>query len=192
MNRRNIRWSAGLRTVLTTLSLAALAAPCALAQIVIYHDRATFTAALSGPVLTDTFETYPLGSIPQGDRRGDFLYSFDPNITQPAVAPGGNGGQVLGGFPFDVFGGGDSVTLTFSPLSPLQGPRLRALGADFLYAPSFDTIPADTYRLGIADGAAAGQFAGNLNTLDTAGGTFFLGLISGPATEFHGINLFSV
>jgi hypothetical protein len=101
--------------------------------------------------------------------------------------PDGSGGQALGGSPFDVFVGGDSVTLTEA-----GGYRLRAFGADFVYAPSFDVIPTDTYRLGIGDGAAAGLFAGSLDSVDPNGGSFFLGLIAAPGFEFTQVNLFSV
>jgi hypothetical protein len=62
----------------------------------------------------------------------------------------GFGGQALGGSPFEVFVGGDAVALSAAP-----GVKLAAFGADFLYAPSFDTIPADTYRIAVVDGAAA-------------------------------------
>jgi hypothetical protein len=174
---------------LLALLLCSLSAVRSAAQVTVYHDRATFLAALAGfpQVANDDYESYPLGDIPLGDVRGDFRYTFDDTVVQPAVVPGGNGGQALGGSPFDVFVGGDSVTLTAG-----AGSELRAFGADFLYAPSFDTIIADTYRLGIANGTAAGQFAGNLDTLDTGGGTFFLGLISDPGAEFTGVNLFSL
>src|SRR5262249_26235713 len=128
-----------------------------------------------------------LGDINTGDRRGRFLYSSDQNITKPAIVPGDNGGQALGGSPFDVFVGGDTVTLTVT-----GGSTLRAFGADFLYAPSFDTIPENTYRLGIADGPVSGHFAGNLDTIDPNGGTFFLGIIVDPGFEFTRISLFSV
>lgn len=163
------------------------------AQLQLFHDRATFEAALAGlpPPLVDDYESYALGDIPFGDRRGDFLYSFDPALTQPAVVPGGDGGQALGGSPFDVFVGGDSVTLAYRPLPAGRPPLLRAFGADFLYAPSFDTIPADTYRLSVGDGNAAGQFAGNLDGLDGAGGGFFLGIIATPSAAFTQVSLSS-
>src|SRR5437879_5547219 len=111
------------------------------AQVTAYHDRATFTAALTSPSFTDDFESYPLGDIALGDRRGDFLYYFDPNITQPAIVLGGNGGQALGGSPFDVFVGGDSVTLSYAPIDLSRGLLLRAVGVDILYAPSGLDIP---------------------------------------------------
>jgi hypothetical protein len=160
------------------------------AQVTVYQDRTLFTAALTAQGLSptsDDFESYALGPIALGDVRGDFRYTFDPALTQPAVVPGGNGGQALGGSPFDVFAGGDSVMLTAG-----AGSVVRAFGADFLYAPSFDTIPADTYRLGIADGTAAGQFAGNADSIDPNGGAFFLGVIADPGAEFTGVRLFSV
>lgn len=164
------------------------------AQLLIFHDRATFTAALAGLPLptSEDYESYALGDITPADRRGDFLYSSDPSLTQPAIVPGGNGGQALGGSPFDVFVGGDSVRLSFQPLPVGSPPFLRALGADFLYAPSFEDIPADTYRLGVADGAASGQLAGNLDGLDAEGGTFFLGIIADPSAVFTTVDLFSV
>jgi len=164
------------------------------AQLQIFHDRATFTAALAGlpPPTSDDFESYAQGDIAPADRRGDFLYASDPLLTQPAIVPGGNGGQALGGSPFDVFVGGDFVRLTFQPLPGGPPPVLRAMGADFLYAPSFENIPADTYRLGVGDGTASGQFAGNLDGLDAAGGTFFLGIIADPSVVFTKVDLFSV
>lgn len=180
------------RAVLFYMSLSMFCASRAPAQITLYYDRGSFLAALgSVPSRTDDYESYAAGDIALGDRRGSFVYVFDQGVTQPAVVPGGNGGQALGGAPFDVFVGGDLVTLVFSPPSAPSGSALRAFGADFLYAPAFDTVPADTYRLGIADGPAAGAFAGNLDNLDTGGGTFFLGVIADPGAEFAGVNLFS-
>ena len=176
------------------VAAVALMPTLAAAQITVYHDRAAFTTAVNAldVVLTDDFESYALGPIPLGGRRGDFLYSFDPNITQPAIVPGGNDGQALGGSPFDVFVGGDSVSLGYSPLVTGRPLVLRAFGADFLYAPSFEDIPADIYRLCLLDGAAAGQCAGNLDGLDGVGGTFFLGIITGQAQAFNNVSLLSV
>lgn len=191
-----MNWYARLR-LLCALAVCALALPVppADAGVSIYHDRATFNAALAATqavVRTDDFESYALGPIALGSSRGDFRYDFDPLVLQPAIVPGGFGGQALGGDPFDVFVGDDSVSLTFQPPSPPGGPFLYAFGADFLYAPSFDTIPADTYRIAIADGTAAGQFAGNLDSIDPAGGAFFLGLIADPGSAFKSVNLLSV
>lgn len=183
------QWLACCRLVVCGLLFLTAAAN---AGVTAYHDRAAFTAALDrASVFTDDYESYPLGEIPLDGRRGDFLYSFDPTVLQPAVVPGGFGGQALGGSPFDVFVGGDAVTLAFAPADPAQATVLRAFGADFLYAPGFDAIPADTYRLGIVDGGAAGAFVGN-EDLDPAGGSFFLGLIADPGTEFTRLSLFSV
>src|SRR5262245_9975920 len=70
--------------------------PPAPAGVTVYHDRVAFTAALGGAsVFTDAYESYPLGEIPLDGRRGDFLYSFDPTLVQPAVVPDGLGGQLL-------------------------------------------------------------------------------------------------
>jgi hypothetical protein len=172
-----------------TLVCVAFPRSGAVAQVTVYHDRGVFTAALAGlpPFTTDTYETYAPGPISSGDARGDFRYTFDLSTTQPAVVSDGAGGQALGGSPFDVFVGGDSVTLTL-----VSGHVLRAFGADFYYAPSFDAIPADTYRLGIADGPAAGAFAGNPDSIDPNGGSFFLGLIAAQGYEFAGAALLSV
>jgi hypothetical protein len=183
------RLTCGGLTVCGLLSLASLAN----AQIMLFYDRIAFTAALGGlAARTDDYEAYPPGPLALGDRRGDFLYSFDPAISQPAVVPGGFGGQALGGTPFDVFVGGDTVTLAFAPIAPSKNTRLRAFGADFLYAPSFDTIPADTYRISIGDGKAAGQFIGNLDSIDPGGGSFFLGILANQRSAFTQVNLFSV
>ncbi len=159
-------------------------------QVTIYHDRTSFEAAL-GHVVVDDFEAYPLGDIPLGDRRGEFLYTSDPAVTQPAIAPDGAGGQALGGSPFDVFVGEDSATLTFASLSGAN-KKLRAVGLDVAYGPSFEDLPGNLYRLGIEDGAAAGQFAGNLPGLDGNGGTFFLGIVGGPGDLFTSLRLYSV
>ena len=74
---------------------------------------------------------------------------------------------------------------------------MRAFRADFAFAPSGVDIPADTYRIGIADGSKAGTFAGNLvipfdPTTGPAGGNFFLGLIATNASAFTQVDLFSV
>lgn len=178
------------RWLLTLIGLLALGTP-APAGFTAYRHRAAFEAALGGTTTIDDFETYPLGDIPLGGRRGDFLYDFDPALLQPAVVPGGFGGQALGASPFEVFVGGDSVTLTYASLDSAQPPRLLAFGADFLYAPAFDTILADTYRLGIEDGEPAGAFVGN-EALDPAGGSFFLGLIADLGSSFTMVRLHSV
>ena len=164
-------------------------------QVTVYHDRITYLTVLHeqvNAIYDDDLESHPLGDIDTGARRGDFLYSSDTAITQPAIVEGGDGGAALGGSPFDVFVGGDCVLLTYKPLALGQPPRLVAFGADFLYAPSFDDIIADTYRIGVADGTAAGQYAGNLDGLDGAGGTFFLGIIVDPTASFTQLALYSV
>lgn len=182
-----------VRGCLTLIGILHIGSPVC-AQVQVFHDRASFTTALAGlPSSTsDDYESYAMGDIATADRRGDFLYSSDPSLTQPSIVPGGNGGQALGGSPFDVFVGGDSVRLSFQPTLVGSGSVMRAIGADFLYAPSFDDIPADTYRLGVGDGAASGQFAGNLDGLDVAGGTFFLGIIADPSAVFTQVDLYSV
>jgi hypothetical protein len=103
------------------------------------------------------------------------------------VASDGAGGQALGGSPFDVFVGGDAVTLTYNGVRPLQ-----AFGADFFYAPNFEALPGDLYQLAIADGAAAGSSVGNPAGLDANGGSFFLGFVVDPGAAFRSVQLFSV
>ena len=189
----HIRLATPIRLLLTLAVILLLGSP-ARAQLMLFHDRSAFTAAVASlsPILTDDYESYALGDIATGDRRGDFLYTSDTSITQPAIVLGGNGGQALGGSPFDVFVGGDSVRLEYQPLPASRPPVLRAFGADFLYAPSFDSIAGNTYRLGLGDGAQAGQFVGNLDGLDGAGGTFFLGIIADSASVFTKVDIFSV
>lgn len=187
-------------------SLMSLVVPCVVicgflfvvalcsASPVFYHDRASFTAVLGALQMyrqDDDYESYSLGSIPLGSRLGDFRYISDPNVTQPAIVPGFMGGKALGGSLYR-FVGGDSVTLSYQPLFPQPGLPLLAFGADFSYLSSVSDIPADTYRLSIADGEAADQFGGNLTGMDPAGGTFFLGVIADPADAFTKVNLFSV
>lgn len=153
------------------------------ASVIAYTDRAAYMAAVGGPVITDDFESYTLGAIGNTSTLGDFKYSF-PATVEPMVVLGGYGGQGLGG-PFDVFVGGDSVSLSY-----LGSITLRAFGMDVLYAPSFDTIPANIYRVRIDDGTGAGAVVGN-PVLDSAGGMFFLGLVADPGFEFRQVDLLS-
>jgi len=154
------------------------------ANTVAYTDRAAFLAAAGGALIADDFESHPPGPIASAATLGDFKYSF-PATVQPTVVPGAHGGQGLGG-PFDVFVGGDVVSLWHA------GPTgLRAFGMSVFYAPSFDTIAADVYRIRIDDGAGAGTSAGN-PALANAGGVFFLGLIADAGSEFRQLSLLSV
>lgn len=163
------------------------------ATVIFYHDRTAFLAGLSGQVITtDGYESYPMGNLATGDRRGDFLYQFDASAVQPAIVSDGAIGTALGGAPFDVFVAGDAVTLNFQSLPAGTNRSLLAFGADFAYAPSGPDIPPDIYRLSIADGAAAGMSVGNDAGLDTNGGTFFLGVIGDSASLFQTLSLFSI
>lgn len=153
------------------------------AAVVAYTDRAAFLAAVGGAAVTDDFEAYAPGAIANAATLGDFTYSFSAAV-QPAVVPGGYGGQALGG-PFDVLVGGDALSLLSTGAS-----GLRAFGLSVLYAPSFDTIAADVYRIQIADGSGAGAFASNA-ALDPAGGIFFLGLVADAGSEFRQLSLLS-
>lgn len=179
------------------LAIGALLLPGARghAQSTFYTDRAAFEAALSGaPSFVEDYETYAPGSIAPGDVLGRFAYDFDPGRVQPAVASDGLGGQALGGWPFDVFVGDDSVRLLHQPAEP--GGALFAFGAEVFYAPVGLDLPADTYRLGIADGALAGQYVGSPLVpydpiLGPVGGSFFLGVIARLGTPFTAIDLYS-
>lgn len=157
----------------------------ATAAVVAYTDRAAFLAAVGGAVSSDGFETYAPGPISNNSTLGDFKYTF-ANTVLPMVVPGGFGGQALGGGPFDVFVGGDSVSLTYGGAT-----ALRAFGVDVLYAPSFDSIAADVYRLQVGDGASMGFYAGS-PVLDSAGGLFFLGLVADPGSEFSWVDMLSI
>lgn len=171
--------------VFITIALVTLSGASSEAGVIAFTDRALFLAALSATATTDDYEAYPTGVIPNGAIRADFAYTYDGSFVQPAVTGGAFGGQALGGTPFDVFVGGDLVTLTF------EGTALRAFGADFYYGPAFDVIPSDIYRVRIDDGAGAASFAGN-GALDPQGGAFFLGLIADAGFEFTMISLLSV
>src|SRR6185369_800490 len=90
----------------------------------VFHDRPSFLTAAAGicvPLAGDDYEAYALGPIPNEVDRCDFAYEFDPTLVQPAVVPGGFGGQELGGSPFDVFVGDDRVTLAFQPANLMRG-----------------------------------------------------------------------
>ncbi len=156
----------------------------AMAGVVAYTDRAAFLAAVAGAVSADGFETYAPGAISNNATLGDFKYTFSDTVL-PMVVPGGFGGQALGG-PFDVFVGGDSLSLTYGGVT-----ALRAFGVDVLYAPSFDSIAADLYRLRVGDGGNMGFHAGN-PVLDSAGGLFFLGLVADAGSEFSLVDMLSI
>jgi hypothetical protein len=98
---------------------------------------------------------------------------------------GGFGGQALGG-PFDVFVGGDVVTLTFT------GSTLRAFGADFYYAPAFEALPAGLYQIRVDDGSGTGTLVGNIDGLDSGGGSFFLGILADAGSQFGTVSLLSL
>lgn len=154
------------------------------AGVVVYTDRTQFLSALGGGAGADDFESYAQGAVGNNTRLGDFDYSFSPAV-QPGVVPGGYGGQALGG-PYDAFVGGDALTVGYTGTT-----LLRAFGMDVGYAPSFDTVLADIYRLRVGDGSSAGSYAGN-TPLDSGGGRFFLGLIADAGSEFRQLDLLSV
>ncbi len=180
MNRRAIV------LVNTTAILCGLLVGVAPAEagFVTYTDRTAFLAALGFPVAADGYEPYDPGDIVNGSTLGDFQYTFGGDV-QPSVVPGAFGGNALGGAPFEVFIGGDLVSLTFPT------PTLRAFGADFYYGPWFGAVPSDIYRIRIDDGSGAGMFVGNPDGLDVLGGTFFLGVLADPGSEFGAISLLS-
>ena len=162
------------------------------AEATLFTDQAAFTAAATADGISTTTQGYgafPLHDLANGEVLGSFQYTFDPTQTQPRVASDGVGGQALGGAPFDVFVGGDSVTLTFT-----GGTGLRAFGVVFNIAPSGPPVPQDTYQMKILDGAAAGTTNGNPLIPDDSnpnGMTFFLGIIEDPGLLFTGISLSS-
>ena len=142
--------------------------------------------ALGLNIVTENYESYSTGPLTNGQNLGMFNYTFDPNQTQPAVVPDGNGGQALGGAPFDVFVGGDTVKLSYTDVNTLV-----AFGAEFSYAPNFEDLPADLYQLTILDGLGAGTAVGNPAGLSGAGGAFFLGFIEPAGFEFRGLSILS-
>jgi hypothetical protein len=179
--------TAGVRAAMTGVALLAAVVPAS-ADVITYTNRTDFLAALGSSVLGHDYDSDAPGAIANGSTVGDFLYHFDPSAVAPAVVPGAYGGQALGGLDFGLFVGDNLVTLDFVG----TGGPLRAFGADFYYGPSFDAIPGDMYRLRVEDGMAAGTFAGNRETIDPVGGTFFLGLLAAPGSEFSSISLLSV
>lgn len=180
MNRRAIVLA---NTTALLLGLLVGVAP-AEAGFVTYTNRADFLAAVGLPVTNDGYDGYASGDIANGSTLGDFTYSYIGADVQPAVVPA-YGGYALGGSPYDVFVGGNAVTLTFS------SPTLRAFGADFYYD-GFSTIPNNVYRIRIDDGSGAGAFVGNPEMLDSGSDTFFLGILANPGSEFGAISLLSV
>jgi hypothetical protein len=175
MKDLRVSMPAGVRQCILWFCLLLLSS-MANAAIIAVGDRAGFTTAAAGRGLTlsvDDFSSYAAGNIANGESRGVFSYTFDSSLTQPAIVADGSGAQVLGGAPYDVFVQGDVFTIVYDGTNPLA-----AIGIEFAYAPSFDAVPAATYGVTLD----AGGFHGNLSALDSAGGGFFLGLLSDDAT----------
>jgi xanthosine utilization system XapX-like protein len=146
------------------------------ATVITLGDRSGFTAAVASRGLAlsaDDFSSYAMGNIANGESRGAFTYAFDSSATQPAIVSDGSGAQVLGGAPYGVFVQGDIFTIVYDGSN-----LLAAIGIEFVYAPSFDAVPAATYGVTLD----AGGFRGNLSALDSAGGSFFVGLLSDDTT----------
>jgi hypothetical protein len=152
------------------------------AQLTIFTDRASFQEVLGPTSSFDNFTGDTAGPIGSGSQLGDFDYSFVPTVTSPTITTNRTGNFVLGGEPYQVFVGGDDVTLgTAKGRAPVG-----AFGEDFSCAPAATTIPANTYTLTILDGPAAGLSVGN-PPLPSAGGSFFLGFIANPGIQFRTI-----
>jgi hypothetical protein len=86
------------------------------AGFITFTDRAAFLAALGSPAITEDYESYGLGAVANGSTLGDLLYTYDSSVVQPAIVPGGFGGQALGG-PFEAFVGGDAPNDSSHPPS---------------------------------------------------------------------------
>jgi len=160
--------------------------PAAAEMVTIFTNRAEFLQAVGFGAALDDFQAYASGPLAVGARLGEFNYAFDPSATQPAVVADNAGVKMLGGSPYKVLVGGDSVVLTLSVADPAGGDRLRAFGADFAYAPSAFGVSSNAYRLTLNNGIGQGLFAGNGTLLGDAG-VCFLGLIAAPGAEFTSV-----
>jgi hypothetical protein len=180
-----------LRVLIVSLGLAAVLSPYpvgAQVSVAVYSERTQFLQALDAAANSDDYQAYSLGQIGQGLRLGEYSYSFDPTVTQPAVVSDGGGGSLLGGYPYNVFVGSDVVSLALTVSSPSNGDRLRGFGADFYFAPSYSDVSSNSYRIMVGNGTAQGQYAGNA-PLPGDGGVLFLGLIASPGDEFTSVSL---
>lgn len=185
-----------VRTLCVLLLFGAF--PAARAALFEFTDRTLFIDAATSlgiATVTDNFTAYPEGSLVNGQVLGVFRYTFDPAVTHPGIASNGAGGRALGDTSLGtdpnlgtgVFVGGEAVTLTFT------GQRaLLAFGADFFYAPAFESLPSDLYQVQIRDGNAAGTTLGNPAGLPATGGPFFLGFIGDGTSSFTQLSLQSV
>jgi hypothetical protein len=172
---------------LKTLIILVMALVCSVeANATVYTDQSAFTAALAGLYTSYDFNSYPQGSIANGQALGAFSYSYDSTTTQPGIASNGIGGQALGdtslgtdpNFGTGVFVSGEAVTLTYNGAHPLS-----AFGVNFSFAPNFESLPGNLYQLIILDGLGAGTTVGNLSGLSENGGSFFLGFIGDSFTS---------
>jgi len=156
------------------------------AKAAIFTDQTLFNNAATADGITtsaDNFSSYAQQNITFGQTLGSFNYTF-PSQTQPAIVPNGTFvGNALGGAPFDVFVGGDSVTLTFA-----GSGKIRAFGMDISAAPSgTDPLPDNIYQLTLLDGNQ--ETVGNVNLSVAASNEFFLGFVEDAANPFTQIDL---
>ncbi len=157
-------------------------------SVSVYSNRTEFVQALAAAASSDDYQAYGVGLISEGLQLGEYSYAFDASATQPAVVAGGGGTQLLGGYPYDVFVGGDLVSLVLTVSNASNGDRLRGFGADFYFAPAYSEVDSNSYRITVGNGTAQGQYAGN-QPLPGDGGVFFLGLIASPGAEFTSLLL---
>src|SRR5208282_494041 len=149
-----------MKNIRTILFMAMVLGLSVQAHATVYTDEATFIsdAALAGlSTSSDSFGSYSLGNIANGQTLGDFTYSYassGPTATQPGIASNGSGGQALGDTSLGtdpnsgtgVFVGGEAVTLMYNGANPLI-----AFGAEFSYAPNFEALPDNLYQLTVQD-----------------------------------------
>jgi len=166
----------------TLVPLAMAWAGAAQAQAVVYTDRTAFEAAAAAAGLAlraEAFEAAAPGPLAPGAAVGGLRIGFDAALTQPAVVADGNGGQALGGSPFDAFVGGDRFSFTAG-----AGHVLRAFGADVVFAPSGGDLPGGVYAL-----AGGGATAFSAALLAAGGGSLFLGLITDTGSDLGSAGL---
>jgi len=124
------------------------------------------------------------GPIAQGLRFKIFNFSFDPTAVLPVVGSGIAGGLAVGAGPNGALGGDQGFSLHVTP-----GLGLTAFGAVITVGPFNGDLPANIFRLLIGCPDVPCFSVGNLAALSPRGGSFFLGVVAGPGSEFEQITL---
>jgi hypothetical protein len=147
------------------------------------HDQYSAVLLQQGRVQLDA-DFNEETTIHQGQSFGIFSFEFDPAAIQPVVGSGIVGGLAVGAAPDGTFSGDQGISVVVTP-----GLAITAFGAEIAYAPFEGAVLKDVFRLIVECPVLPCISAGNLPDLNPQGGTFFLGIIAAPGSEFNKVTL---